>query len=392
MVVRRKRKYSYDQIKEWAEEYKICESLKAVAKKFDVPESAVGTWLKAYKDEFGIQIKKQTKKAGPIVADLKNSPYTIKNVEEWIDKYKEVKSFASVADFFGIDRGTIRQWLRKYKDKFGLEFKCDLYGIETKTTKICTQCGEEKGKFEFVAHRQNCKECVSRKTHPELWEERDRNIDGYKTCCECGEIKPLDDFILNKKNKWHGRSYMCKECIKIKRKNMLKNKEIPNIKEKKCIGKYGCGETKPISEFDYTPSKKAYLSYCKSCRRKKCNEADIPLKTRLSGNLRARLRMALKSGQKVGSAVRDLGCSVEELKKRFESMFYQNPKTGEMMTWENYGKFGWNIDHIKPLASFDLTDRKQLLEACHYTNLQPMWWRENMKKFAHISEEFGNVN
>lgn len=395
MVVRRKRKYSYDQFKEWAEEYKICGSLKAVAKKFNVPASSVGTWLRAYENELGIQLKRQSKKTKKITSDLKNSPYTIENIEEWANKYKEVGSFVGVASFFGVDRGTIRQWLRKYKDKFGLKFKCDLYGVETETTKVCTQCEEEKDKSEFVANRQNCKECVSRYARPEVWEERDRNLDGYKTCCECNEVKPFNDFRTNKKNKWHGRSFMCKECSKIYRKNRIENKEEPDITEKKCIGKYGCGEIKPVSEFDYLPSKKAYAPYCKSCRRKKWHEVDkkkIPLKTRLAGNLRARLRMAFKSGQKTGSAVKDLGCSIEELKKRFESMFYPNPETGEMMTWENYGKFGWNIDHIKPLASFDLTDRKQFLEACHYTNLQPMWWKENFKKHARISEEFGNAD
>jgi hypothetical protein len=48
------------------------------------------------------------------------------------------------------------------------------------------------------------------------------------------------------------------------------------------------------------------------------------------------------------------------------------------MTWDNWTTDGWHIDHIKPLASsFDLTDRKQFLEACHYTNLQPLWAKDN---------------
>jgi desulfoferrodoxin (superoxide reductase-like protein) len=50
------------------------------------------------------------------------------------------------------------------------------------------------------------------------------------------------------------------------------------------------------------------------------------------------------------------------------------------MTWDNWTTDGWHIDHIKPLASFDLTDRKQLLEACHYTNLQPLWAKDNLIK------------
>jgi hypothetical protein len=54
------------------------------------------------------------------------------------------------------------------------------------------------------------------------------------------------------------------------------------------------------------------------------------------------------------------------------------------MTWDNYGQFGWHIDHIKPLSVFDLTDREQFLEACRYTNLQPMWWKENLSKGSKV--------
>ena len=109
-------------------------------------------------------------------------------------------------------------------------------------------------------------------------------------------------------------------------------------------------------------------------------KSDICYKLKL--NLRRRTRVALKNDWKSGSAVRNLGCSVEFLKERLESMFYSHPKTGKKMTWDNWGvgRGKWNIDHIKPLDSFDLADRKQFLEACHYTNLQPLWFEDNMRK------------
>jgi hypothetical protein len=50
------------------------------------------------------------------------------------------------------------------------------------------------------------------------------------------------------------------------------------------------------------------------------------------------------------------------------------------MTWNNHSQFGWHIDHIKPLDSFDLTDPEQQLVACHWSNLQPLWWRDNLSK------------
>lgn len=101
---------------------------------------------------------------------------------------------------------------------------------------------------------------------------------------------------------------------------------------------------------------------------------------KLARALRHRVNEAIKTGQKAGSAVRDLGCSIEEFKKHLESKFYPNPETGEAMTWDNHTVRGWHIDHIKPLIGFDLTDREQFLEAASYKNQQPLWWRDNIVK------------
>jgi len=97
----------------------------------------------------------------------------------------------------------------------------------------------------------------------------------------------------------------------------------------------------------------------------------------LRKNLRIKLYHAINRNQKVGSAVKDLGCTVDGLTSYLESKF--QPK----MTWDNWGINGWHINHIKPLSSFDLTDRLQFLEACHYTNLQPLWAIDNLIKKMH---------
>ena len=94
----------------------------------------------------------------------------------------------------------------------------------------------------------------------------------------------------------------------------------------------------------------------------------------LARRLRSRLKMAIKKEVKTGSAVIDLGCSIQELKEYLEKQF----KPG--MTWENWGTHGWHLDHIVPLCSFDLTDRQQFLEAVNYKNLQPLWAKENIVK------------
>lgn len=66
--------------------------------------------------------------------------------------------------------------------------------------------------------------------------------------------------------------------------------------------------------------------------------------------------------------------TVKELKNHIESLF----KVG--MSWENYGKTGWVIDHIRPLASFDIMNKEEMATAWALENLQPLWANENSKK------------
>ncbi len=69
-----------------------------------------------------------------------------------------------------------------------------------------------------------------------------------------------------------------------------------------------------------------------------------------------------------------IGCTTEELWSYLESKFEP------WMTWENHGVGGWDIDHIRPCVSFDLTDPKQQRICCNWSNLQPMEHIENIKK------------
>lgn len=148
----------------------------------------------------------------------------------------------------------------------------------------------------------------------------------------------------------------------------------------------------------YTKNKDSILEYKKSyykdnkqnvlSRTKKWRISNIDLIREYHGNrvlsdiervkasLRSRLNRALKGNYKSGSAIFDLGCSIDQFKVYLESKFQPG------MTWGNYGLKGWHIDHIKPLDSFNLSSKEELKIACHHTNLQPLWAADNLKKGA----------
>lgn len=107
--------------------------------------------------------------------------------------------------------------------------------------------------------------------------------------------------------------------------------------------------------------------------RRKYHDTDSP-EFKLYVLLRSRLHKAVRRGRDSTASIRCLGCSVAELRRHIESLFTDG------MTWDNWRADGWHIDHKIPLDAFDLTDDEQVRRACHYTNLQPLWARENLLK------------
>jgi len=111
-------------------------------------------------------------------------------------------------------------------------------------------------------------------------------------------------------------------------------------------------------------------------RRKKIDE---DLNFKIADRLRSRIQKAIKNQLKTGSAISDLGCSVEYLKEYLESKFEPG------MSWDNWSMYGWHIDHIIPLSSFNMSDPEEFKKASHYTNLQPLWAKDNLRKHSKLS-------
>lgn len=153
-----------------------------------------------------------------------------------------------------------------------------------------------------------------------------------------------------------------------------------------------CGKTKQKSEREYYQKNKEILleknkKYYqknkskilkKSAEYKRKRAANDP-NFRILNSLRCRLRHALKSAAKKERTLDLLGCSTQFLKNHLESQFQKG------MTWENYGE--WYIDHITPCASFNLDITKERKKCFNYSNLQPLWAQDNLKKSNKILDK-----
>ena len=120
--------------------------------------------------------------------------------------------------------------------------------------------------------------------------------------------------------------------------------------------------------------KKYSISHKKEINRRHQNRIRNNIGLRILSSLRSRLTIALKNNSKSKHTTKLIGCNIKFLKKYLQKQFKSD------MTWNNYGIHGWHIDHIRPCASFDLSKPSEQKKCFHYTNLQPLWAKENLSK------------
>jgi len=143
------------------------------------------------------------------------------------------------------------------------------------------------------------------------------------------------------------------------------NKVLVNCASREC----------PSCDATFKPSS-SINAYCSEpCRRKSEREKDW-IRRRLSGRISMALKRNSIPAQKSNSTTELLGCSIEEFKSHLQELF------SDGMTFENYGE--WHLDHVLPCSAFELQHSEEQDVCFHYTNLQPLWAIENIKKHNKI--------
>ncbi len=258
--------------------------------------------------------------------------------------------------------------------------------------KECNKCQIKKsilkfnharnGKFQVTSE---CKDCRIKYQRKHRQKQRDKinkdklsNIkNNIKICTICQQEFPANHEYFHKSSSGkYGLHAKCKRCLRQKyletRDHRLKKAReyYPKNKERiqKTVKQWRIDnkEKDLVNRKRYRQKHKSQIT--KYARDKRKNDIEY----RLVGNLRCRMRFSLKGCPKDTTTMKLVGCNSKELKEHLESQFIEG------MNWNNYGE--WHVDHIKPCAAFDLSDPIQQKECFNYTNLQPLWAKDNIRK------------
>jgi len=233
---------------------------------------------------------------------------------------------------------------------------------------VCIKCGIEKVEAEFPRNKNHsdgleheCKVCrrntskIYRQTHMEECKKRDkqkreRNKEYYK-------FMNKQYYVENKE-----------KCLRQAKEWRKKNPD----KAQKIYARYRATENRQIVANKWASKNR------KEMQERFVERYNTDPQFNIVIRIRRRIYMAIRNQYttKAKSSMELLGCTFEFLKEYIESKFTEN------MTWNKVLNGEIHLDHIRPCASFDLTDPEQQRTCFHYTNLQPLWGVDNMWKGA----------
>jgi len=217
-------------------------------------------------------------------------------------------------------------------------------------TKVCNYCGIEKKIELFTKGKARCKLCLA-KIKREKYKE---NPEPHRRWAKNNPEKVKEN----------GKNWVKKNPKKVKLK-----KQKYNLKNKEKNREYSQNWRKNNPDYKKIYNQKNREKLWESEKKRREN-----FLVKLSNNVRNRVKNYLNSKniKKNNKTFDIVGCTPEILKEYLEKQFIEG------MNWDNYGKFGWHIDHIVPLSS--ASSEEEIFKLCHYTNLQPLWAFDNLSK------------
>lgn len=247
--------------------------------------------------------------------------------------------------------------------------------------KVCRDCKSEKDLSLFHrattasdGYRNVCKACRSSQRSqgikiPDII--RDGHF--FRVCRHCRMEQPLTAYA-KRPNGLNGRMRRCRRCINTRARERLSKCPKARTRKRQAMRRF------------YREHGSAYFAKYQTASYRQRYEQQNPYR-RTVRLLRQRMVDAFahykhkqKRPSKAARTLDLIGCSVEALIHHLEAQFAPG------MTWENHGRWRkhgprrWHIDHIRPCASFDLTDPEQQRACFHYTNLRPLWAVDNIIK------------
>jgi hypothetical protein len=243
------------------------------------------------------------------------------------------------------------------KKKLKLNYKCDCGNVsifnadeysKRKNAKLKTSCGCNNG---------GCRDTLL------------LNESGYNTCFKCKETLPISDFGKNKST-GNGLQRSCKKC----KSNLDKEyRNDPRFRQRILDGKlndYQKIRSNPLEWEKYLERQREIRDYGKEYQQMK-NDPVRKSKDAIRKLLLSSFKVRnIKKSKLCMKSEEIIGCSFEFFKKHIETQFQQG------MSWNNHGD--WHLDHIVPL--YVAKTIEELIKLNHWTNFQPLWAKENLKK------------
>jgi hypothetical protein len=188
-----------------------------------------------------------------------------------------------------------------------------------------------------------------------------------KICKLCNLSYNVDEFY-NKKISKDGKHIYCKTCMKNEKKQYYSQTKQTRSSYYKTYREQNKEYFNQYSHNHYHTKKELYREW-----ERNRYKTDFPF--RIKKVTSARISEALKTYNtlKNNRTIEYLGCNMKEYTQYIENKFTQE------MSWSNYGIY-WEIDHIKPIDSFDLNIEENLYKCFNYTNTQPLEKTKNREK------------